>query len=218
MLKVKVNGEERLIPQSWEEVTFGQYLRLITVKHGRPYSEIIAILLNISEQEAKKVRFEGFDVYRYLGYITTQPEFDPNPKKIGEFKLPEDITHETVEQFEVLTAHINKTAQSQDLVEQTKALAMYAAIYCNQGEFDEQKAGFLAERFLTYPCLEVMSAGLFFSSSAVSSVTGLPRNYLTRHIRMKKSRRGLSAYLRRSGFTVLWIRLRAMWALLTRRF
>lgn len=219
MLKVKVNGSPVEIETSWDELKFSKFLQMLTAKDD--YNQVIGILLNLPPQDVAKARIDGLEqVLEKIRFMRTSAEVDPVPKKVGEFKIPEDIRFHSVAQFEVLKKEINKAAAMDNLTDQTKQLAKYAAIYCqplNGDEFDEEKAGWLAEQFLDYPCLEVMSAGNFFMAKCLSLTSGLPMSYLRKNTPLKKSRLDLQSFLRRSGFTRLWTISHAIWASLTKK-
>src|SRR6185436_10655405 len=128
------------------------------------YQSVLAILLQEPVENIRKAKFEGLDrVITSLKYLQEPAKIYEQPTKLGEYVFPQDLTMETVEQFECLRKYIKET-QGKTIREQTEALGMYAAIYCqgSKEEFDEEKAKYLAEEFKTYPCLEVMSAGSFF--------------------------------------------------------
>jgi hypothetical protein len=219
MIKAKVNGKAVEIPTSWEEVKFGKFLRLIDAKDD--YYKILSVLLELPEEEIKTAEFIGLDdVIRSIQFLKVPAQLDPFPKKLGDFEIPKDVTFHSVEQFETLRGELMKAANSTEIVEQTKALAMYAAIYCQpmRGDaFDQEKARWLAERFMDYSCVEVMSAGSFFQVKCLSLISGLPMSYLRKNIPLKKKRLDFAGFLKRSGFTRLSTTLRGIWVALMRK-
>lgn len=217
MIKAQVNGKEVKIPQNWDEVTFGQFLHLIEAKD---YSQILSVVLDMDPDLVNRAQFVGLrHVIEALKFVQTQAPVEQYPKKIGTFEIPQDISFHSVGQFEALRNEIVK-AQAMDLQGQTKALAVYAGIYCqpqNGDEFDIEKAYYLSESFMKYPCTEVMSAGSFFRDSLLSTTSGLPLSYLRKSLAKRRSTRGWETFLRRSGFTRLWTILRVMWERMTKK-
>lgn len=219
MIKAKVNGEPIQIETCWEEVKFGKFLQLLTAKDD--YYQIISILINRPVEEVKKANIQGLEgVLTAINFLKTPPAVDETPEKVGEYVIPKDITFQSVSQFETLRGEIMKAAKADNLTDQTKALAMYAAIYCQPlmgDEFDAEKAEYLSHKFMDYPCLEVMSAGSFFMAKCLSLTSGLPMSYLRKNTLLKKKRLDFGKFLRRSGFTRLSTISRVIWASLTKK-
>jgi hypothetical protein len=217
MVEAKVNGKPVKIPSNWDEVTFGQFLKLIDCKD---YTHILSVVLDMPPDIIAKADFVGLrHVYQALNFVQTQAPVEQYPKKLGQYEIPKDISFQSVGQFEALRTEIIK-AQSSDLLGQTKALAVYAAIYCqpqNGDEFDIEKSYWLSESFMNYPCTEVMSAGSFFRDNLLSITSGLPLSYLRKSLAKRKSTQGWQTFLRRSGFTRLWTILRVMWERMTKK-
>src|SRR6478736_2518348 len=94
-------------------------------------------------------KIEGLEVImQSIAFIDKTPEIDPEPKKLGEYYFPQDVTFETIEQFEDVRSEIERISKIENgLREQTEALAYYAAVYC-QGQkepYDSEKARFLSK-------------------------------------------------------------------------
>lgn len=198
MIKVKIDGKERLLPSDWSEVTFRMFCGLIEAKEDT--TQILSILLDIPKEQLVKAKFQGLDlVIKKLAFLKATPAIDEKPIKLGPFIFPQDVTFETIEQFEDTKSEINRVALLDDLTEQTKALALYAAIYC-QTPYDSDRAKSLANTFMDYPCMEVMAAGSFFQAKCLSMQTGYTMSYLMKDILLKKKRPGLNRLMRRLGF------------------
>lgn len=226
MIKAKVNGNPVQIETSWEELSFRKYLKLVERGIGADsfqvkQSDVLSVMLDLPADVIQKADFQGLDrVLKALNFLYSMPSIEEYPKKLGEYSIPQDITHHSVEQFETMERHINKAAGQQDMVEKVRPLAMYCAIYCQPmlgDQFDEEKAQYLSEKIMDYPCEEVMSAGTFFTLKFVSTKRGLPMNYLYRNIPLRKRRRVFERLMRFLGSTRLWITLRVIWGLLTRK-
>lgn len=215
MIKIKINGKPHELPEKWEEVDFKTFVKL--VKADQDYVSILSILLGIETNELRKAKIQGLDlIISRLNFMTKQPEIDPKPIKLGTFEFPKDIAYETVEQFEDTRREIAKV-QDQDLTTQTEAMAVYAAIYC-QNPYDSEKAQYLSKSFYSLPCTEVMAAGSFFQAKCLSMQSGLSMNYLRKNIRLKKNRPGFASWAKRSVFTPLLTGLLVMWERMTKKF
>lgn len=215
MIKIKINGKPHELPEKWEEVDFKTFVKL--VKADQDYVSILSILLGIETNELRKAKIQGLDlIISRLNFMTKQPEIDPKPIKLGNFEFPKNISYETVEQFEDTRREIAKV-QDQDLTTQTEAMAVYAAIYC-QNPYDSEKAQYLSKSFYSLPCTEVMAAGSFFQAKCLSMQSGLSMNYLRKNIRLKKSRPVFASWGKRSVFTPLLTGLLVMWERMTKKF
>jgi hypothetical protein len=214
MIKIKIDGKPHEIPEKWEEVPFSMFLDLIEA--DQDYTAILSVLLGIEKEILKKVKIQGLDlIISRLSFMKEQPQIEPKPMKLGPFEFPKDITFETVEQFEDTRSEIHK-AQNKTLKEQTEALAVFAAIYC-QNPYDSEKAQYLSKSFYSLPCTEVMAAGSFFQAKCLSMQSGLSMNYLRKNIRLKKNRPVFASWARRSVFTPLLTGLRVMWERMTKK-
>lgn len=215
MIKIKIDGKPHELPEKWEEVSFGTFLKL--VKADQDYTAILSVLLNLEPEALKKAKIQGLDlIINRLSFMSKQPEIDPQPIKLGIFEFPKDIAFETVEQFEDTRREI-ANVQDKDLTTQTEALATYAAIYC-QNPYDSEKSQYLSKSFYSLPCTEVMAAGSFFQAKCLSMQSGLSMNYLRKNIRLKKSRPVFASWGKRSVFTPLLTGLRVMLERMTKKF
>ena len=126
MIKAKINGRKVEIETSWEEMNWGKFLQLVEVKDD--YQSVLAILLQEPIENIRKAKFEGLDrVITSLKYLQEPAKIYEQPVKLGEYVFPQDLTMETVEQFECLRKYIKET-QGKTRREQPEALGMYAAI------------------------------------------------------------------------------------------
>lgn len=217
MINVKINGKPHEIPESYEELTFGQWCSIIAARSAKDYDEIISIFTGIPKDELKGAKIQGLEILlRKVAFLQKEPVIDETPKKLGNYEFPKDISYETTEQYQDTLSEINRVTSLNDIGEANKALALYAAIYC-QIPYDSDRAKTLAKSFMEYPCLEVVAAGSFFMAKCQSLQSGLSMNYLRRNILLKKKKPVLSRFLRRLGFTLRLIRSRAMLEKMTKQ-
>lgn len=202
-------------PENYDELKFSDSLELLETKSK---SEAIRIILKID----RGVKVEGLEtLYRAAKFLDTPLAVDPEPKTVGAYKIPQDITLESTEQFEDLSGELKRVANL-TIRERTEALAFVVAIYLQprwfSTSYDSEQARHLSKILLDYPCSEVMSAGAFFQARYLSSESGLPVSYLLRNIPQKRSKPALSDWRKLGGLTRLWIILRVIWAWMTRYF
>jgi hypothetical protein len=169
-------------------VSFAQYLKLI---EPQGVEDVLSLFLEIPKEELLKKRIIGLEaILTALNFIKTEPLNIPDqPTQLGKFKLPKDITVETVEQYQALQDEIKKSVEATGIVEKTKFLANFAAIYCQalEEDFDYDKAMALAQTFGDYPCEEVIAAGTFFLFKVIGIEKNLTPDYLHSITRMKNS-------------------------------
>ncbi len=219
MMKVKVNGISRTVPENWDDVTFKQFLGLINAK--RDSTEVVPIMLGMKPEDVRGAKIQGLELILHkLDFLSKTFAIDETPIKLGEYVFPKDIGFETIEQFEDVHNEIKRVAKTKDIYQQTESMALYAAIYC-QGineEYDSKKAKALAEKFLDYPCKEVVAAGSFFQAKCLSITTNLSMTYLRQNTLLKKKRPGLDRLTRRLVSMLQWITSPAMWGKQTKTF
>jgi len=199
MITIKLNGKKYEYPTEWNDLKFKSFLRLVDFNLSKMRA-IRIILEEIGFDLKPGDKIEGLEVImQSIAFIDKTPEIDPEPKKLGEYYFPQDVTFETIEQFEDVRSEIERISKIENgLREQTEALAYYAAVYC-QGQkepYDSEKARFLSKSFLELPCLEVMAAGSFFQAKCLSMQSGKSMSFLRQNIVMKKNKQGLGRFRR----------------------
>lgn len=154
----------RDIPLSWEQVTFGDFLKLDDC--GQDIVKLMALFWRLDYEQLKKAKITGFDaVVAALGFLNKQMHV-PEIKSIKElhgYKLPQNLEFEEVQQYLDLKACV---AEAKDLtpIKQLEKYTLYCAVYaCKQwkGSYSIEAAEALAPVFLNAPCTEVMAVGNF---------------------------------------------------------
>lgn len=202
MIKANINSKEVRIPISWGEMTFGQFLA--TLRAGQDTIAILAIFLDVPRETLLKAKIIGLEkILIALNFMKTEMLYDEQPTKVGPYKLPKDITLESVEQLEFLSLEIKKANESNDLYIKTEALARYCAIYVQgmKEDFDYEKAMYMVEELKGYPAVEIMSAGRFFLAKMIHLETGLEMNFLISLTQKKKSKPDSKASTKHSAST-----------------
>jgi len=200
MKSVIINDKKHQFPTSYEEMTFKMWCDFVGARQENDHNEIIAILTGIPIEEVKGSKIQGLEILlRSIEFLKKEPQLDEQPEKLGKFVFPKKIEFESVEQYQDTLAEIKRIQELNDLKEANKALAYYAAIYC-QEPYDSDRAKALAESFMSYPCLEVLSAGSFFMAKSQSIATGYSMSFLRQNILLRKNRPVLRRLVRRLGF------------------
>lgn len=222
MQECKINGQDYKIETSWEEMSFRKMCMIVNEKSDP--LKVLAILLGIPGVDLSKAKITGLEkIIPKLAFLSKEPDIDEQPKRLGPYRFPKDITFETIGQYQEVLQEINKLAQTNDLKAQTEGLAFYCAVYCQPlndigGEYDSARARTLAEAFMDLPCLEVLAAGYFFQIKCMSIQTGLSMNFLRRNIQRTRKKLVLKDFLKRLGSMLLWIISLGTWGKRIRRF
>lgn len=154
----------RDIPLNWDQVTFGQFLKL--EECGNDPIKTMALFWNLDYDKLKKAHIKNLDgVISILGFLVkpmTLPDYR-SIKEINGYKLPPALEFEEAGMFLDLQAY---QQEFKDLTPKQKLekYTLYCAIYaCKQwfGKYDNKKAEELAPVFLNAPCTEVMAVGNF---------------------------------------------------------
>ena len=178
MITLKINGEPRQMPTCWEDLTFKQYNILLQSKLETEWTELIAAWLEIDYDTFQNATLIGFEpVMASMHFITVPPTWGAeNPKRVREFILPENITLETVIQYE----HMKKLALvNKEFKDKVADYPMIVAIYCQKamdGAYNYDKARDLAAEFQNANAREIIEAGNFFLVKLLSLNNGSAAN------------------------------------------
>lgn len=185
-MKVKkgstLNGKSIKITDSWDKMSFSQYLRILKLKDDNV--ELISILSGVDYETVKKAKITGLDNLMYLTrFLQTPPQFPEKPTHIGPYKLPLnskgvfDIQFESLAQFEDMRQVMGKVEAG--VYAHTEAYATYCAIYLQKlrdGEYDGDKALKMVPEVMNYPASDVIVAGGFFFVRLQSLLNGTRSN------------------------------------------
>lgn len=178
-----LNGKPITLTDSWDKLTFKQYLRVLKMKKD-DLIETISIITGIEYETLKKAKIGGLPKLMYVArFLNEEPNFHVEPKKIGKYKLPInangifDIQLESLAQFEDMRQVMQK---NDGLYAHTEAYATYCALYLQKirdGEYDSDKAFKMIPELMDYPASEIISAGGFFFVNLQRLLNGTPNNY-----------------------------------------
>lgn len=177
-----LNGEPIEITDSWDKMTFAQYLRILKMKDDTV--ELLSIITGIEYETLKKAKIGGLPKLMYLArFVNEPPKFPENPTHIGKYKLPLnskgifDVQLESLAQFEDMRQVMNGVKEG--IHAHTEAYVTYCALYLQKirdGEYDGDKALKMVPELMGYPASDIISAGGFFFVKLQNLLNGTPSN------------------------------------------
>lgn len=206
MIKFKINGSDVQIPSTWEDLTFGQYLRLFEQKD---MTDTISILTGFDREYLLNAKIIGLEsLIQCTNFLNTPSKFDTYYPHVGPYKLPAnkngqlDIRLESLAQFEDMRVQMQKVNLKEDVPGFTKAYGKYVAIYLQKirdGHYTHAKALEMEEEILSFRACEVIAVGQFFFIQLANSLTGTAPTSLPTNQSPKKSKSGLMSSKRSLG-------------------
>lgn len=193
------------VPYEWRGVTFGQFKRICDNINDE--ISILSVFMGIEPDILRKAKVENFEaLMSRLKFLYNAPIWDEQPKKLGLYDIPKDVTFESTGQFEDMK-NVYKLDQAQlEEINKNPALeyqnfAKIAAIYYQpvrqNTEYNYGAAMELLPELDTLSCVEVVSVGRFFFAKLLSLRSGIPVNFLTANTPQRKKRRGFEGLMRR---------------------
>lgn len=173
MLKFTLNKKSIQVKSSWEDLTYGDYLRTLHVKQGDT-AEILSIITGLPVDQLRKATISGLEQLIVAAqFMHTIPNFSGAPSKVGPYQLPKDITLESLAQFEDMRSIMLKTGNNP--TELLKSYGQYVGIYVQKlrdGEYDSEKAEAMLPEISEYKARQVVEAGSFFLIRLLSLING----------------------------------------------
>lgn len=178
MITFKISGAKHSIPTAWGDVTYSQYLALITLPNSLLHQ--IHLFTKIPLDTLAKAELKNLEkIAIALSFINLSPKAEEGPKNIDKYHAPKDVTIESLGQFEDLRALIMKKPDDLSTIENNLLwcdLCLEAcAIYCQKlrdGTYDSSKVPDMKEELKGYSCMPIMQTGSFFFGKLLSTLTG----------------------------------------------
>lgn len=182
-MKFTLNKKSIEVTDSWDTMTFAQYLRILKLKDDT--IELVSILTGIDYDYLKRNDIKGVDKILYAAqFVKTPPQFKEDElTQIGEWKLPLnskgffDIQFESLAQFEDMRMVI--TTKQDGVQAHTEAYAKYCALYVQKlrdGQYDGDKAMAMVPEIMQLPAGQIITAGSFFFVKLMSFLNGTGTN------------------------------------------
>lgn len=203
MRKFKLNGEELVLPESWDEITFDQYLKLMDLKTDgdNDYSKLLSIFIGIDADTVRNAIIYNLDtVIETLSFVSKEPAFTGQVTTFMGVEIPKDITFEQLAPFEDMRSLINKSS-SMELKDAVAQYAKYCAIYVQlkrDGVYKYGKAMELVSEVNKQKAREVMLLGSFFLIKVIRLTKSIKLTYQTQSWLRKKWRRATKIFTRLS--------------------
>lgn len=168
MITFKVNGAKHQIPTAWADVTYSQYIAILSTT---TLLEHINLFTGIGMDILSKAELRNLEkISLALSFMSFAPKFESGPTKmVGPYFLPKDITISSVGQFEDLKSLLTKvpsvlvTKEDHLLISDLYLTA--CAIYTQKvrdGSYDYNKVAEVKEELKKYSCVEILQTGAFF--------------------------------------------------------
>lgn len=207
MISFKLNNQSILIPTAWEEVTYSQYLRVISMPNDIIY--LVSIFTGQEYEVLKSAVISGLDrILEALNFINQPPNFPAYVDQCGPYKIPAnkdgqfDIRFESLGQFEDMRqAMIKRDPSAKGMLE---SYSKYVAIYLQKirdKEYAFSKVPELEEEIKSFPAYQVMALGAFFFLKLNGSLNGTKQTSLPIPQSQKKSKQGSKSSGRNSVHT-----------------
>ncbi len=206
MITFKLNDKAINIPSCWEDVTFNQYIKLLTAKDDT--IEYISLFTGIEYSTLKSAIIFGLDdILKAVSFINKPPQLPGSVSECGPYKIPINskgafnIQHESLGQFEDMRS-VMKQVKEKDIVSHTKAYGKYVAIYLQKirdGHYNPLAVPDMEQEVDSMPAYQVITLGSFFFLRLWSLSTGTANNSPSIPTNRKKSKPVSESSKKRSG-------------------
>lgn len=156
---------KKQIPTCWEDLTFQQYVDLLTFKGDDV--DMISMFTGVEREQLLKGKIKGLEpLLLALEFLQSEPGFKAPTLFMGHH-VP-DITFHSLGPY-VDCRHIVSKMPAKDITEFVKSYAELCAIYVQslREEYDNEKAMKLIPEIYNQPAWEVVGLGSFFITKFV---------------------------------------------------
>lgn len=200
MITYKLNGTKYPFPTRWEDVTYSQYVALLRTSS---LTDQISVFTGISRGTLENAEIRNLEkISITLSFLSFSPKFDKT-KKVGHYFVPDDVTVQSLGQFEDLRGLLGKMPKEMSSIESSEQLAdLYlhaCAIYCQKlrdGKYNYLQVPQVKDELRKYSCAEVIGTGAFFLFKPLNSSPPTTSFYRRLAHRLKKWMQGLPGYQR----------------------
>jgi hypothetical protein len=166
MITFKINGKPYQIPTQWDDVTYQQYFDLI---RSKTLTDHISIFTGIPRETLESAELKNLEkISLALSFLSFTPKMD-RTKMVGPYVMPEDVTIQSLGQFEDLRGLMAKTPKDLSTLEASEELSeLYlhaCAVYVQKikdGKYDWNKTYTVRDELRNYSAMEVIGTGAFF--------------------------------------------------------
>jgi hypothetical protein len=207
MITFKINGNKFQIPTCWPDVTYSQYIALLTLPNSLIH--YIHLFTGIPVETLEKAELKNLEnISLALSFLTIQPKFEAEPTRmVGPYVLPKDVTLKSLGQFEDLRALMHKAPKELTTVEDNlkmsdlylEACAIYAQKVRDEA-YEPEIVPKVKEELKNYSCIEVIQTGAFFLFRPHNTSTNTQSRYQRISQRMKRLLVDLPGYQKSLDF------------------
>jgi hypothetical protein len=206
MITFKISGQKYPIPTSWDDVTYSQYVALLSLPNSLLH--YIALFTGINLDVLKNAELKNLEkIAIALAFLTIPPKTEEGPKNIGKYFVPKDVTLESLGQFEDLRGLLHRKPDEIATLENQLLwcdLCLEAcAIYCQKlrdGKYDSVKVPDMKEELKGYSCMPIIQTGSFFFGKLLNILTPTQNRFQRITQRLKKLLVDLPGYQKSLDF------------------
>lgn len=209
MIVFKLSGSKFSCPTRWEDVSFIQYVALLRLPNSLVHYIALFSGMDVAVlQNATIINLESLSIA--LSFLTITPHFD-RTKMVGNVILPQDVTLQSVGQFEDLRALLQKYPHNKDgealTIEQNELFCDLCLTACSiyvqkvkDGKYDYTKVEAVKEELKSASCAEVIGTGAFFLFRPMNISPPSMSRYQKSVTALKKWSQDLPGYQRTLAF------------------
>ena len=178
MISFKVNGTPTNIPTAWSELTYAQYLDILSWDGDR--IKLVALFTGMDYDKIRNATISGLDkLLEAISFVTTQPTIPAYVDQCGPYKIPDkvkgkfNVQYESLAQFEDARTHLKKLDGTTTTL--VKVYGSIVSIYLQKlrdGEYDPLKVPSMEEEVKGFNAFQVLSLGAFFFIRLTILLTG----------------------------------------------
>lgn len=157
------------LPTCWDEVTYSQYVALLTMKDSLP--EFLSLFTGLSIDYLYNAKINSVEgAWKTLSFLKVPPEFKPKPtNKVGPYPI-RDAVIKTVGQYDDLRKLLTKAPSPVLTIEDNLLVAdMYleaCAIITTKNKYGKYQDSHIVkevkEEIKSYSSVEILQTGAFF--------------------------------------------------------
>jgi len=208
VITFKINKEKFKLPTSWSDVTYQQYVALLTLPDSLLHQINLFTKIGLDILFTAELR-NLESISQALSFLNIAPKVveDKPTRMVGAYTLPKDCTIESLAQFEDLRGLLNKRPPDLSTVDnrvQFAELCLEAcAIYIQKlkdGKYDSLRVPQVKDDLREESCIEVIQSGGFFLAKPLHTSMNMRLRYQKVMQRLKRLLQDLPGYQKSLDF------------------
>ena len=168
MITFKINGDKYKLPTEWSDVSYRDYIALLSLPNSLLH--YLNLFTRIGLETLQKAKINNLEkIALALSFLTIPPKMEGHSNMVGPYVLPQDVTLQSLGQFEDLKSLLAKVPKELTTIEDNLKLSdLYltaCAIYVQKvkhGEYNFGRVEGVKEELKDYSCMQVIPTGGFF--------------------------------------------------------